>query len=108
AFALEPRLAASASIARWGELRHDSLKPMLGTSAKECSTIAGKFIAELNWAGAVSAKKPLQLGAAINQWLVAQILAIQVENVEGVKSQRVRKPSESATQRLEIRYASLI
>jgi hypothetical protein len=65
AFALEPRLAASASIARCGELRHDSFKPVFCTSAKECSTIAGKFIAELDWAGAVSAKKPLQLDAAI-------------------------------------------
>src|SRR5689334_3332259 len=81
---------------------------MLGTSAKECSTIAGKFIAELDWAGAVSAKKPLQLAAAIKQWLVAQILAIQVENVEGVKAQRVRKPSDGRPKRLEIRHASLI
>ena len=55
ALALEPRLAASASIARCGELRHDSLKPMLGTGPKECRTIAGKFIAELDWAGTVSA-----------------------------------------------------
>jgi len=63
---------------------------MLGTNAKECSTLASALIAELERAGAVSAKKPLQLGAAIKQWLVAQILAIQVENVEGVKAQRVR------------------
>ena len=53
-------------------------------------------------------RSPFSLAAAIKQWLVAQILAIQVENVEGVKAQRVRKPSDSGPKRLEIRHASLI
>jgi hypothetical protein len=54
ALALEPRFAAPATIARVGELRDDSLKPMLRTGAKECSTVAAKFIAELEWTRAAS------------------------------------------------------
>jgi hypothetical protein len=56
----------------------------------------------------VLAYQPLELGPATDQRQSTQIDTVEMEDVEGVEDQRVRSPSQSLLQSVEVGSATLV
>jgi hypothetical protein len=85
ALALEPRLAASAAIARRGERRDYALKPVLGVGSRGCGYVARELFAEFQRACFIELKQLSHLSPALDQWTIPQILAVEMEKVKSIK-----------------------
>src|SRR5262249_55609808 len=93
AFCLEPRLAASASVFRRGELGNNAFKLVIRTRLEECVSVSGELLTEQEWM--FVRDKLLKLSSPFQQWPVTQIFAIHVEKIEGTKDQSLWTPPEA-------------
>jgi hypothetical protein len=66
----------------------DALKLSLCTCLEQGSTITIELIAELNATLVIGSKKSLQAGSTLNKCLLAKVLAVEVEQVEGIEDGR--------------------
>ena len=68
---------------------HDALKSRLSTRLKQSSAIAVELIAELNAALLVPPDQLLQPGSTLDKSLLAKVLAVEMQQIEGIEDDAV-------------------
>jgi len=91
AFRLEPGLAATASVLGRGKFRDNAFELVISAGLKERSSIPGELLTEQK--RVFTRNKLSKLSPSLQQWVVAEIPAVQVEKVEGTEHQPLRTPT---------------
>ena len=70
----------------------DAFKFLLSAGFEQGITITIKLIAELNAASLVGSKQSLQVGSTLHERLLAEVLAIEMQQIKCIKDDAVRLP----------------
>ena len=80
---LEPRPRRPAAIGRIGPLRHDALQPHAADVVKYCWAVTRQMFIEPDGSPLGPAEQSGEPSLAVDQWQIAQVVAVMLDQVEG-------------------------
>ena len=83
----------------------DALKSLLSAGFEQGGTITIELIAKLNATSLICPKQTLQPGTTLNECLLAEVLAIEVQQIKPIQDDAVGPLSQGRSQCLKIRSA---
>ena len=98
----------SAAIPAGCPLGHDALEPELGRGLKEPGAVALDMIAELDRAAGIRLDQPPEERPPFHERPSPQILAIEVQEIEGKEHQPVRRRVDRRAEGIEVGEAVLV